>query len=33
VLAEAGDAAVLDPVDARGAVLAAVARLRAPAIR
>jgi proteasome accessory factor C len=33
VLAEAGDAAVLDPPDARAAVLAAVARLRAPAIR
>ncbi|MDX6720758.1 MAG: proteasome accessory factor [Solirubrobacteraceae bacterium] len=33
VLAEAGDAAVLDPADARAAVLAAVARLRAPAIR
>jgi predicted DNA-binding transcriptional regulator YafY len=33
VLAEGGDAAVLEPVDARDAVLAAVARLRAPAIR
>jgi predicted DNA-binding transcriptional regulator YafY len=33
VLAEAGDAAVLEPVDAREAVLAAVDRLRAPAIR
>jgi proteasome accessory factor C len=33
VLAEAGDAAVLDPMDAREAVLAAVGRLRAPAIR
>jgi proteasome accessory factor C len=33
VLAEAGDAAVLDPPDAREAVLAAVSRLRAPAIR
>ena len=33
VLAEAGDAAVLDPPDAREAVLAAVARLRSPALR
>jgi hypothetical protein len=33
VLAEAGDAAVLDPPDAREAVLAAVCRLRAPAMR
>jgi proteasome accessory factor C len=33
VLEEAGDAAVLDPPDARRAVLAAVSRLRAPAIR
>jgi proteasome accessory factor C len=33
VLAEAGDAAVLDPPEAREAVLAAVARLRTPAIR
>jgi len=33
VLAEAGDAVVLDPPDARAAVLAAVARLRTPAIR
>jgi proteasome accessory factor BC len=33
VLAEAGDAAVLDPPDARDAVLAAVGKLRAPAIR
>jgi predicted DNA-binding transcriptional regulator YafY len=33
VLAEGGDAAVLEPADARDAVLAAVARLRAPAIR
>jgi proteasome accessory factor BC len=33
VLAEAGDAAVLDPADARAAVRAAVARLRATAIR
>ena len=33
VLAEAGDAAVLDPPDARDAVLAAVARLRSPALR
>jgi predicted DNA-binding transcriptional regulator YafY len=33
VLEEAGDAAVLDPPDAREAVLAAVAKLRAPAIR
>jgi proteasome accessory factor C len=33
VLAEAGDAAVLEPADARDAVLAAVSRLRAPAIR
>jgi proteasome accessory factor C len=33
VLAEGGDAAVLEPADAREAVLAAVARLRAPAIR
>jgi len=33
VLAEAGDAAVLEPADARDAVLAAVARLRTPAIR
>ena len=31
VLAEGGDAAVLEPADAREAVLAAVARLRAPA--
>jgi proteasome accessory factor BC len=33
VLAEGGDAAVLEPADARDAVLAAVERLRAPAIR
>jgi proteasome accessory factor C len=33
VLSEAGDAAVLDPPAAREAVLAAVGRLRAPAIR
>ncbi len=33
VLAEGGDAAVLEPADARDAVLAAVSRLRAPAIR
>ena len=33
VLAEAGDAVVLDPPDARAAVLAAVARLRTPAVR
>jgi proteasome accessory factor C len=33
VLAEAGDAAVLDPPEARAAVLAAVTRLRTPAIR
>jgi proteasome accessory factor C len=33
VLAEAGDAAVLDPPEAREAVLRAVARLRTPAIR
>ncbi len=33
VLEEAGDAAVLDPRDARDAVLAAVGKLRAPAIR
>jgi proteasome accessory factor C len=33
VLAEAGDAAVLDPPEAREAVLMAVARLRTPAIR
>ena len=33
VLAEGGDAVVLDPLDAREAVAAAVARLRAPAIR
>ncbi len=33
VLEEAGDAAVLDPADAREAVLAAVGRLRAPAMR
>jgi predicted DNA-binding transcriptional regulator YafY len=33
VLAEAGDAAVLDPPEARAAVLAAVSRLRTPAIR
>ncbi len=33
VLAEGGDAAVLEPADAREAVLAAVSRLRAPAIR
>ncbi|MEY2514941.1 MAG: proteasome accessory factor [bacterium] len=33
VLSEAGDAAVLDPPAARDAVLAAVGRLRAPAIR
>ncbi len=33
VLAEGGDAAVLEPADAREAVLAAVARLRAPAYR
>ncbi|MGI8728614.1 MAG: helix-turn-helix transcriptional regulator [Solirubrobacteraceae bacterium] len=33
VLAEGGDAAVLDPPDARAAVLAAAARLRAPAVR
>jgi predicted DNA-binding transcriptional regulator YafY len=33
VLAEAGDAAVLEPPDAREAVLVAVSRLRAPAIR
>ncbi len=33
VLSEAGDAVVLDPPGARDAVLAAVARLRAPAIR
>ncbi|MEA2189117.1 MAG: proteasome accessory factor [Solirubrobacteraceae bacterium] len=32
VLAEAGDAAVLEPADAREAVLAAVRRLRAPAV-
>jgi len=33
VLAEAGDAAVLEPAEARDAVLAAVARLRASAVR
>ncbi len=33
MLEEAGDAAVLDPRDARDAVLAAVGKLRAPAIR
>jgi len=33
VLAEGGDAAVLEPSDAREAVLAAVARLRSPALR
>ena len=33
VLAEAGDAAVLEPSDARDAVLAAVTRLRASAVR
>jgi proteasome accessory factor BC len=33
VLSEAGDAAVLEPVDARDAVLAAVRRLRALAVR
>ena len=33
VLAEGGDAAVLEPADARDAVLAAVSRLRTPAIR
>lgn len=33
VLAEGGDAAVLEPADARDAVLAAVERLRAPALR
>jgi predicted DNA-binding transcriptional regulator YafY len=33
VLAEAGDAVVLEPSDARDAVLAAVARLRASAVR
>jgi proteasome accessory factor C len=33
VLAEGGDAAVLEPADARRAVLAAAARLRAPAVR
>jgi proteasome accessory factor C len=33
VLAEAGDAAVLEPPEARDAVLAAVGRLRTPAIR
>ncbi len=33
VLAEAGDAAVLEPAEAREAVLAAVARLRASAVR
>jgi predicted DNA-binding transcriptional regulator YafY len=33
VLAEAGDAAVLDPVEAREAVLAAVSGLREPALR
>ena len=33
VLAEAGDAAVLDPPDAREAVFAEVSRLRAPAMR
>ncbi|MEA2192681.1 MAG: proteasome accessory factor, partial [Solirubrobacteraceae bacterium] len=33
VLAEGGDAAVLEPADAREAVLAAVGRLRAPAFR
>ncbi len=33
ILAEAGDAAVLEPAEARDAVLAAVARLRASAIR
>jgi proteasome accessory factor BC len=33
VFAEAGDAAVLDPPEAREAVLAAVTRLRTPAIR
>jgi proteasome accessory factor C len=32
VLAEGGDAAVLEPADARDAVLAAVSRLRAPAM-
>jgi proteasome accessory factor C len=32
VIAEAGDAAVLEPADAREAVLAAVRRLRAPAV-
>jgi proteasome accessory factor C len=33
VLAEAGDAAVLEPAEAREAVLAAVQRLRAAAVR
>jgi proteasome accessory factor C len=33
VLAEAGDAAVLEPAEARDAVVAAVARLRASAVR
>jgi proteasome accessory factor C len=33
VLSEAGDAAVLEPADARGAVLSAVRRLRTPAVR
>jgi proteasome accessory factor BC len=33
VLAEAGDAAVLEPAEAREAVLAAVTRLRASAVR
>jgi proteasome accessory factor C len=33
VLAEAGDAVVLEPSDARDAVLAAAARLRASAVR
>jgi hypothetical protein len=32
VLAEAGDAAVLEPAEAREAVLAAVQRLRAAAV-
>jgi proteasome accessory factor C len=33
VLEEAGDAAVLEPADARAAVLAAAQRLRAAAVR
>jgi len=33
ILAEAGDAAVIEPAEAREAVLSAVARLRSSAIR